>query len=200
MSFIVQSRYVLLTYAQCGELDPFRVMDAVGDLGGECIIGKEHHADGGLHLHVFCDFGRKLRSRKVDVFDVDGIHPNISCSYGTPEKGYDYAIKDGDVVCGGLGRPISERRGSGGGKTHHIWSQITSAGCAEDFWSLVFELDPKAGATSYTQLSKFCEWRFKPDPPLYVTPGGCEFIGGDLDGRDCWVSQSGVGSGEPLIG
>ena len=108
-SFSFHARYALLTYAQCGDLCPFTIVDLLSTMGAECIIGREHHQDGGIHLHVFVDFGRKYRSRRADTFDVGGFHPNISQSYGTPEKGYDYACKDGDVVAGGLDRPVQLR-------------------------------------------------------------------------------------------
>jgi hypothetical protein len=199
MTFVFNSRYVLLTYAQCGELDGFRVMEKISSHGGECIVGREDHEDGGFHLHVFCDFGRKFRSRRVDVFDVDGFHPNIEPSRGTPELGWDYAVKDGDVVCGGLGRPEPPSRG-GARKTHDIWTQITSAESVGEFWELVHALDPKSAACSFGQLSKYADWKFAPKAPVYESPAGVEFVGGDMDGRDEWLSQSGVGSGTPLVG
>lgn len=199
MSFAVNARYVLLTYAQCGDLDGFSVMERISSLGGECIVARESHEDGGVHLHVFCDFGRKFRSRKVDVFDVDGFHPNITPSRGTPEKGYDYTIKDGDVICGGLGRPVRERE-SGDGSVISRWTTITSAGSRSEFWRLVHELDPKSAACAFGQLSKYADWKFAVDPPCYESPPGIEFVGGGLDGRNDWLSQSGIGSGEPLVG
>ena len=99
-TFRFQARYALLTYAQCGDLDPFAVVNHLAELGAECIIGRENHSDGGLHLHAFVDFGRKYRTRNTRAFDVQGCHPNVSPSRGTPEEGFDYAIKDGDVVAG----------------------------------------------------------------------------------------------------
>ena len=134
-------------------------------MGAECIIGREHHQDGGIHLHVFVDFGRKYRSRRADTFDVGGFHPNISQSYGTPEKGYDYACKDGDVVAGGLDRPVPTEGRGGDSKTHSIWSQITSATTRESFWDLVHDLDPKSAVTCFTQLQKYCDWKYRYCPP-----------------------------------
>lgn len=200
MSFTVNSRYVLLTYSQCGDsLDPFTIVDLLSGLGAECIIGREHHQDEGIHLHVFVDFGRKFRSRRADVFDVERWHPNISASRGSPEKGYDYAIKDGDVVAGGLARPEGPS-GAGHDTTHSKWTRITTATSREEFWDLLHELDPKAAATAYTQLSKYADWKFAADPPQYEHPGTITFTGGDADGRDDWLSQSGIGTGQPLIG
>ena len=70
-SFSFHARYALLTYAQCGDLCPFTIVDLLSTMGAECIIGREHHQDGGIHLHVFVDFGRKYRSRRADTFDVE---------------------------------------------------------------------------------------------------------------------------------
>lgn len=190
-TFKFNSRYVLVTYAQCAELDPWRVMERFSSLGAECIIGRELHENGGFHLHVFADFGRKFRSRKTDVLDVDGRHPNIVPSEGTPEKGYDYAIKDGDVVCGGLGRP--EPRGVGAGSATDKWTRITQAEDRDEFWALCHELDPKAAACSFNALSKYADWRFAEKPTEYEHPRGLEFVSGDVDGRDAWLSQSGIG-------
>jgi len=200
MSLHVNARYVLLTYPQCGNLDGFAVMDRISTLGGECIVGREHHADGGLHLHVFCDFGRKFRSRKADVFDVDGKHPNVQPSRGTPKKGYNYAIKDGDVICGGLMLDDIVESRVGNGKTRDIWSQITSAPNRDAFWELCLELDPKSAATAFTQLSKFADWQYRVEEPDYSHPVGFEFIRGNVDGRDDWLLQSGIGSSEPQLG
>lgn len=97
-NFSFNARYGLFTYAQCGDLDPHDVCCHFTSLQAECIIGREHHSDGGTHLHVFADFGRKRRFRRATTFDVSGRHPNIVPSRGTPRGGYDYATKDGDIV------------------------------------------------------------------------------------------------------
>lgn len=193
MPFKFSAKYALLTYSQCGSLDPFGIMDHLSTMGAECIIGREYHLDGGTHLHVFCDFGRKFQSRRVDVFDVGGYHPNIVKSYGSPEKGYDYAIKDGEVVCGGLGRPEPTTSGDRVGKADIIWSRITQAESRDEFWELVLELAPKAAATSFPSLQRFCDWKYRIDPPTYETPTGARFTSGEFDGRDFWLSQAGLG-------
>lgn len=196
-SFDLHCRYALLTYAQSGDLAGEVVGARLREMGFESVIGRENHVDGGVHLHCFVDFGRKRRFRRVDVFDVCGHHPNISPSKGTPEKGYEYAIKDGDIVFQSLDKP--ESRG-GNSKTVAVWTQITSASNREEFWSLVHELDPKSAACSHTQLQKYCDWKFAVVPPVYESPGGIEFVDGELDGRDSWLSQSGIGLGSTPIG
>lgn len=174
-------------------------MERFSQLGAECIVAREHHEDGGLHLHCFADFGRKFRSRATDIFDVDGHHPNIEPSRGTPEKGYDYAIKDGDVVAGGLERPVGAS-GGGARSTFDKWTEITSAPDRETFWELCHQLDPKAAACSYGQLAKYADWKFAEVPAEYESPGGIDFIEGDVDGRDQWVSEAGLGGGNPPVG
>ncbi|AJC52529.1 replication-associated protein [bromus associated gemycircularvirus 1] len=195
-SFDLHCRYALLTYAQCGELSADAVGEFLQGMGFSCVVGREDHQDGGVHLHCFVDFGRKRRFRRVDVFDVEGRHPNISPSKGTPAKGYDYAIKDGRIEYCSLDRPgPAEKSG-----TIEKWSRITSASDRESFWDLVHELDPKSAACCHTQLQKYCDWKFAVIPAKYEHPPGITFFGGDLDGRDDWLQQSGIGLGEPLLG
>ena len=167
-------------------------------MGAMLVIGRENHSDGGIHLHCFVDFGRKRRFRRVTCFDVEGRHPNIEQSRGTPEKGYDYAIKDGDIVFQSLDRPVS--CGSGNSKAVAKWTEITTASDRESFWDLVHQLDPKSAATNFTQLQKYCDWKFAVKPAVYESPGNIEFHGGHVDGRDSWLLQAGIGSGEPRIG
>lgn len=199
MTFRFNAKYALVTYSQCGELDPWAVNDHFSSLGAECIIGREHHEDGGTHLHVFVDFGRKFSCRRADVFNVGGCHPNIEVSKGTPEKGWDYAIKDGDVVAGGLERPLPGRD-TGNGSTHAKWSAITSATDRDEFWRLVFELDPQRGACSWNSLAKYADWRFAPHVTEYVSPGNIGFNPEGFDGLNDWLLESGIRSGSPRVG
>lgn len=189
-------RYAILTYAQSGDLDGEVVGRFLDEMGAKSVVARENHSTTGVHLHCFVDFGRKRRFRRVTVFDVEGRHPNIEPSRGTPEKGYDYVIKDGDIVYQSLDRPGGNRNPS----TSDKWSRITAASDRESFWDLVHELDPKSAACSFTQLQKYCDWKFAPVPPEYESPDEIEFIRGEVDGRDDWLSQSGIGLGEPLLG
>lgn len=167
MTFRFQAQYALLTYAQCGDLDPFRVSDHLSELGAECIIGREHHADEGVHLHAFVDFGRRFRTTSCRKFDVDGCHPNVQPFGRTPEKGYDYAIKDGDVVAGGLERPDGGRVSEASPQ----WATILAATTEREFFELCEELAPRMLLTNFTSLRAFANWRFRPDPTPYEHPG-----------------------------
>ena len=189
MPFRFQAHYALLTYAQCGNLDPFHVNDHLGQLGAECIIGRENHSDGGIHLHAFVDFGRKFSSRNERVFDVDGCHPNVAPGRRTPEKMWDYATKDGDVVAGGLERP----RGKGLSETGKAWSSIVLAETREEFFALVEELDPRSLCVNFPSLRCYADWRFRPDRIDYVSPPGVSFSTDQFPELDDWVQRTLVG-------
>ena len=184
-AFYVNSRYVLLTYAQSGSLDPFDVVDHLASIHGECIVGREHHRDGGVHLHAFVDFGRKFRSRSATVFDVAGFHPNISPSFGNPGRGFDYAIKDGDICAGGLERPGD----AGAPPTKDVWSQIVMAKDRDEFWSLLRQHQPRALATSFVSLQKYADWHFRVDPEPYRHDPTMGFQLDEYPELDMWVDQ-----------
>jgi len=189
----INSKYVLLTYAQCGDLDEWAVNDHLSSLGAECIIARElHPTTGGVHLHVFVDFGRKFRSRRVDILDVEGRHPNVSPSKGTPEKGYDYAIKDGDVVAGGLERPRGGRPGTLSGLTAIAHLCETQ----DEFLEIYGEVDTRGLIKNFANVRSYAKWRYAGTLPKYESPSSFgEFRGGD-DGRDLWLAQSGIRSGD----
>jgi len=188
-SFRFQARYALITYAQCADLDAFAVSDHFSTLGAECIIGRESHADLGTHLHAFIDFGKQFRSRNTRIFDVGGCHPNIEQSRGQPWVGYDYAIKDGDVVAGGLGRPAE----SGGDRlqsSHDRWTEITSAKSSDEFWRLLAELDPCAMVRSFTQCRAYAEHRYRVSRDPYCTPEEVEFDTSGMEELSDWVTRN----------
>lgn len=194
MTFRIQAKHVLLTYAQCGDLDPWAVNDHLGQLGAECIVGREEHSDGGVHLHAFVQWERKFESRNQRVFDVDGCHPNIQTVKKTHWKAYDYAIKDGDVVAGGLERPSESTSVSSSGSK---WSRALLAETREEFFAIVAEVDPRALCCSFGSLRTYADWRFRPVPDPYESPSGISFDTSDFPELDEWVQQSLVG---PVIG
>lgn len=171
MPFRFAAKHGLLTYAQCQDLDPFKIVARLSELGAECIVGREIHQDGGTHLHVFFSFESEFRTRNERVFDVDGYHPNIVRSRGTPEKGWDYATKDGDVVAGGLERPS----GSGGTENKNRWAFIIGAETRDEFWARVEECDPRSLACNYGNLAKYCDWKYRPVLDEYKHPEGISF-------------------------
>lgn len=186
-SFRFQAKYGLVTYAQCDALDPWRVLAHFSELGAECIIGRENHATEGTHLHVFFMFENKRRLSGERVFDVDGYHPNIKPGYSNPRKGYDYATKDGDIVCGGLGRPADSDDESHKARSH--WFTIVASETADDFWRSVAELDPRALCINFTSLRAYCEHRYRVDRSEYRHPPEIRFELAEYPDLDQWVAS-----------
>jgi len=186
MTFDFYAKYGLFTYSQCGDLDPWEVVAKFTELGAECIIGRESHVDGGTHLHAFVDFNGRRRFRRADFADVSGSHPNISPSRRTPWDGYDYAIKDGDVVAGGLERP--RRPGSDVCRKDEVWSTIISAETRDEFWARCRELAPADLARSFPSLSKFADWQYAEPDYVYDGPtrGDARFCTEALPELESW--------------
>ena len=190
MTFRFNAKYGLLTYPQCGDLDPFSVVNMLGELGAECIVGREDHADGGVHLHAFFMFERKFSSRNVRIFDVDGQHPNVRSGWSTPEKGWDYATKYGDVVAGGLERPGNRISPSG-----NVWPTILLSESREEFFEACARLAPRALLCNFSSLRAYADWRYRPEPEPYVHPPIISFDTSSFPELDSWVQQNLVGAG-----
>lgn len=194
-SFRLQSRYVLLTYAQCGTLDPWAVHDTIASFPAECLIGRESHADGGTHLHAFVDFGRRVDLRNPRRFDVDGFHPNIQPCGRTPQKMLDYAIKDGDVVAGGLS-PIIDNQIQG---SDSVWSRIANAPTVDEFWDLVRDLAPRALCCNHQSLRAYADWHYRPPAVAYEHPASLQLSTEGVPELDEWVRDNLSGAGRSMF-
>lgn len=186
-SFEYNAEHFLLTYSQCGDLDEWAVLDKISSLGGECIIGRESHANGGTHLHAFVKFERKFRSRRADIFDVDGCHPNINRSWGNPEGGFDYATKDGDVVAGGLGR--DDLGGNTSEPSQDIWHQAVAQPSRDEFFALLEVHVPKYLILHFPAISKWADFRYRTEAIDYISPEGT-FNLDDYRQLHIWVEES----------
>lgn len=173
MPFRFQAKYGLLTYSDCGDLDGFVVSDYLGTLGLECIVAREiHPTTGGTHLHVFFQAENKFTTRNERIFDVEGFHPNISPSRGTPWEGYDYAIKDGDVVAGGLSRPVEtdSRTKRNREDDAEKMRMIKKAKTKEEFLEEAENQLGTAFLKSYIGIRALANDRFKPKEEIYQHP------------------------------
>ena len=170
MTFILNARYFLVTYSQCGTLDEWAVNDHFGSLGAECLVGREVHADGGTHLHVFCDFGRKFRSRRADVFDVDGYHPNIERSKRNPRKGAGYAEKDGDIVAGGLEVGTLPTKLVSGAQDPG--STLVCCENRAEFYEVAEDICPWDLITKFGSMHAYAKWRWPEVGMEYARPPG----------------------------
>lgn len=187
--FLFHAKYALITYAQCDGLDPWDINNHFSSLGAECIIGRELHADGGTHLHCFASFGKKRKFRRSDVFDVRGYHPNITPSRGTPGDGYDYAIKDGAVVAGGLERPTDGDRSRLERNGEAIHSIIESES-EHDFWDAVKRLAPQLLLRNFPSLRAYASWRYARAAVQYSHPEGLCVTSEIIPQLDEWSTEN----------
>ena len=187
-NFSFHARYALLTFPQCDGLDPWSIVSHLTTLEAECIVGRESHADGNTHLHVFADFGRKRKFRRADIFDVDGFHPNIAPSRGTPGNGWDYATKDGDIVAGGLIERPSDGQGldRNGSKFH----QIIGAETEDQYWELIRDLAPELLLRNYASLKSYASHAYAAKPLEYVHPENISFIDARTYELDGWREEN----------
>lgn len=185
-AFHFKGEHVLLTYAQSPDLDPMEVDRLVIRHGGQCIIGREPHKDGGIHFHCFVQFAAEFESRDPRCFDVGGRHPNFQKMYRTPQKGYDYAIKGGDVVGGTLERPSGGRVGSSSDK----WAEIVASETREEFFANAARLDPKSLCCSFMGLTKYADWKYRVDRSPYSTPGGVSIVAESVPALVDWVRRN----------
>lgn len=176
--FRFNARFTLCTYAQSAALDCEHLVLHLRSLSKCFVIGRENHADGGIHYHAFIDFGRKFSTRDCHFLDVDGFHPNIGRGYGSPSAMCDYATKDGDIVSEeGNAR---ERHGSGTGvgprgttnATHAKWTDIISQGTRESFFDSLAQNDPKSLICCFGNISKYADWKYAIPANPYSTPPG----------------------------
>jgi len=172
MTFRFQAKYGLLTYAQSEGLDPWRVNDLLSNLGAECIIGKEDHADGGSHLHAFFMFDRKFQSRNARIFDIDGHHPNILRGSKTPGQMYDYATKDGDIVAGGLERPGDQQVAKPGDE---FWTAVFDAQTRDETFLRARESSVSLLGRYYFQVRAIAEGKAIKNPLDYVSDASLAF-------------------------
>lgn len=170
MPFRFRSKYALLTYSQCQDLDGSSIASHLDQLGATYVIGKEAHADGGTHFHAFAMFPEKFTSSSERFADVLGVHPNIQLARKTPWKMYDYACKDGEVIARTLERPAESSSASRGRDTDDKWAAMLAAETPDEFWKTVRELDPGLLFRSFTSLQKYVEWWYTPRQAVYESP------------------------------
>uniref|UniRef100_A0A8E7G1T8 Replication-associated protein n=1 Tax=Turdus hortulorum Genomoviridae sp. TaxID=2814995 RepID=A0A8E7G1T8_9VIRU len=195
-AFKFTGKHVLLTYPQCGTLDPLAVVRLVESTGGRCIIGRELHSDGGIHLHCFVQWELEYTTSDQRKFDVDGCHPNLRKMYRTPKKGRAYAVKDGEIVGGDLtaedvddgGDALSS--GDSDSRRKSPWADIILAESRDEFFELCARLDPRSLCVGFVGLSKYADWRYRVDRSPYCTPRGVSIEASTVPILSDWVRDN----------
>lgn len=165
-NFRIQARSYAITYPRCGvDRSPFDEKFKLLFRPVSYASAREQHADGGYHMHVFADFGKKYDVRSARHFDlaIDGntYHPNIQKCRNRKQwlvyisKGEDHSANElsGDIGFDPLQEPLGKR------KTRYMdwrWSQDYAAGRAlsDPTWPVTLECE----GTTYEM--------HKPDPAI----------------------------------
>lgn len=187
MTFRFAAKYGLLTYAQSDGLDPLSIVNHLGDLGAECIVGRELHDDGGTHYHAFFMFEKKFQSRNARVFDIDSYHPNILRGCKTPESMYDYATKDGDICGGGLERP--DPRGESAKNNDDFWRGVFDAEGKEETLRCARELGVGLFGRYYFQVRAIAEEKARRSPLDYQPDDSLEWELGPYPELTDWCTS-----------
>lgn len=92
--FRFNAKKLYLTYAQAEAIPSKRTIleffkQHHGDNILTYLICEELHQDGKKHYHAYFKFHKKLDTRNVRAFDINGIHPNIKAV----KKGEDHVIQ-----------------------------------------------------------------------------------------------------------
>jgi len=186
----IQGKTFLLTYAQCEGLEYETVGLMLSGMGAECLIGREMHEDGGIHYHAYVEFNRQFRSRKMNVFDTDGFHPNIQNVLKTPWLVYDYVMKDGDVVWGGAARPEETRgRPKKEDAKHDWWFDLVHSETTEEFDMIVNTYLAKESVINARQIKEKRDSMFGDRLRTYVHPPYMKFDLSKLPELEEFVEQ-----------
>lgn len=161
------AKRVFLTYPQCGELNHERVLQFLRDERGATwyTVGLEQHADGGNHVHAYCEFPQRVETRDPRHFDVDGHHPNVQ-GVRRARDCIRYCQKDG-VYIGNV---------EALGRTRVSYGDIVAVSEGKDeFLQRVVEEYPRDAALHYAQLEYFAEQHYNRSRVEYV-PRYMDFI------------------------
>jgi len=197
MSFKFQGKYVLLTYAQCGNLAADAVGNMLNTLNADYIIGEEQHQDGGRHLHAFGQWKKAVCYKRADKFDVNGYHPNIkTITYGKPAFMYDYAIKDRKIVGGSCERPIDKaeetrkrKREDKQKRDEELTKKIRESKSRAEAEQHFEEMLGRQYYLGYNGLKSYLDDRFTVEAPKYETPIGTTTNTEDYPELGEWVKQ-----------
>lgn len=164
MTFRIQAKSFLLTYPKCN-LTCEELKDGLLALNMDIEalrIGREHHADGSLHLHVYCRLNTRLTSRNSRHFDIAGHHPNISAGVRNHRQAWDYVGKEGYEVLvypeGATCEAVKENK----------WLAVIEAATPDDFETAAIEASPRDYVINFDRIESFKHHKFSNKHDPYV--------------------------------
>jgi Geminivirus Rep catalytic domain len=159
-------------------------------LGAFIRLGRELHADGGTHFHLFADFQQPFSTRDVRRFDYSDAHPNIEGIRRTPRKAWEYAGKDGDILLDDPAAEPPDTRGGAKRSRDDIWTEICNAADRQSFFATCATLAPRELCCSFTSLRLYADWKYREEQEPYTNPRGFEWNSGSFPDIDEWILES----------
>lgn len=198
MPFQLRSKQILLTYSQVDDATLHEFLSRKeahfehisGNVRTPAIYrcGKELHEDGGNHFHVFVAWETPISTRNQHIFDYGTSHPNIQPIRRTPEKAFDYAGKDDDVIY-----EYGERPGESGTLRdghNRLWSDAISKPTRDEFLQCIREGAARDYVLYFNAIERFADRHYAPAKPVYVSP---PTLTHGFPGMDDWIEQSRIG-------
>lgn len=163
MTFRLQAKSFLLTYPKCnltceelknGLLALNLDIDAM-------LIGREHHEDGDLHLHVYLRLSTRLTSRNSRYFDIGGHHPNISAGIRNHKQAWAYVGKEGFET-------LTYPEGASPDVKENKWMAVIESATPEDFDTAVIEASARDYVINFERIETYKRHKFSNKHDPYV--------------------------------
>ena len=133
-----------------------------------CRLGRERHADGGIHYHIYLGFDKIVTVNSATAFDYFGTHGDIKSVRRTPHKVFDYVGKDGDIRLE-HGEPPADAR-SRERDDSNKWADIISCDTKESFLSAVRQQAPRDWLLSNQRILEYANLYYPEEKPEYEAP------------------------------
>jgi len=182
MAFRLSAKTLFLTYPQCSEdVSLEGLYDFIlGKSDTICAlrVGRERHADGGLHYHVYVQSSTKFNIRDPRWGDFMGQHPNMQ-SARDPKATWDYCGKDGDTKEMGDAPTASKKR---------TWSDMLEAPTKDEFMENVKTHFSRDYVLNLEKVQYFANYHYKPQIQEYTDPYNGQYVVPQV--LDDWVANS----------
>jgi hypothetical protein len=146
--FSINSKNFSLTYPQCELTIEYALSKLLSLAPIYACISREHHGDGGLHLHGLLCFGQRKSVRSHTYFDIDGHHCNIQ-SARDATAWYTYIRKDGNYQEWGL---FPNNKSS--------WASLILLERREDFLNEIQNIAPRDYILQHDRILSYADKRY----------------------------------------
>lgn len=159
-----------------------------------CRLGRERHADGGVHYHVYLSFDKIVSVNSATAFDYFGAHGNIKSIRRTPHKVFDYVGKDGDIRLE-HGEPPAKTTAREG-NDQNKWHDIISSDDKESFLQRVRDEAPRDWLLSNQRILEYANLYYPEEKPPYESPN-LTVERERYPGLREWEEQAAIGDSRP---